>query len=362
MHNNVSCMLPFYLIFLILSLSVFVDISTFSAKQKSFFYFIVYIILVLFAGLRATSPDYDNYAEVFKILGNKQIINVDITSVANDPGYMSLNKLVAQFTTNPVFLFLLVAVLSIGFNLHSYKKYTPFFFTAVLLYFVHTFVAREMMQIRAGLACAICLYSIQFIIRKQKWKFLLTVLIASLFHLVAICFLLTYILCSMNLSLKIWKSLIAASIFIGVFCPLGQFIKMIPAMDILERIQNYNTWEEYNGSLGVFSNPTVLKELFITLLCILYFKKLLCFPGFKIFFDIYALSLCWLVCFSDYGIFCARIATVFSIIEVIICSYFYALVPSRSRWTASVMLILFAFLVMSLNIYTGRFFYYKLVV
>lgn len=352
-------MIPFYLVFFILSFFVFIDISTFSNKQKLLFVLIVYLLLSIFAGFRASSPDYEAYAEVFKILGNNNIKNENIVIVANDPSYMLLNRIIAHFASSPIALFLTVALISVGINLYSYRKYTPFFFTAVILYFVHTYIGRELMQIRSGIACAICLYSIQFIINKEKWKFLFSILIAASFHLVAISFICAYALCSLNFSLRIWKCLILVSIIIGLFYPLGQLIKMIPAIDFLERIQNYNEWDEYNSSLGVFTNPTVLKTLFITLLSMGYFNKLQNIHGFKVFFDLYAFSLCWLMCFSDYGIFCARIATVFSIVEVIICSYFYSIVTPRSRWVVSVLLILFAFIMLSLNIYTGRTFDYK---
>ena len=90
-------MFPFYIVFFILLLFVFIDISTFSSKQKHFFLLISYFLLTLFAGLRATSPDYEAYAEVFKILGDNRIVNEDITIVANDPGYMLLNDTVQNF-------------------------------------------------------------------------------------------------------------------------------------------------------------------------------------------------------------------------------------------------------------------------
>ena len=49
-----------------------------------------------------------------------------------------------------------------------------------------------------------------------------------------------------------------ASLLIGMCMPLGRFLKSLPYMEGLERIQNYSGWEEYNGTLGIFSNPTVL--------------------------------------------------------------------------------------------------------
>ena len=352
-------MVPFWVVFTILAILSFVDVSTFSKKEKQSLYIFIFILLVLFAGLRESSPDYENYAEAYKILSNTYIQNVEITEVANDPGYFALNRILIALGIPCWGLFLFIAFLSIGFNLYSYRTYTPYFFACVLLYFVHTYIGRELMQIRAGLACAICLYSVRYLISNNYKKFVFTVFIASTFHLVAICFLGAGVLCKLNISIRKWILIIVISFLIGLIFPLGQLIKLLPAMDLLERIQNYNSWEQYNGSLGIFTNPTVLKELFIIVLSVTCFRPLLSDRKFKIFFDLYAFSLCWLVLFSDYGIISARIATVFSIGEVVICSFFYKMIAPRSRWIYTSCLILFAFLMLFMNMYTDRLFEYN---
>ena len=55
-------------------------------------------------------------------------------------GYIVINKIIGVFTNNPIFLFFVMAFLSVGINLSCYKKYTPYFFTAILFYYVHTYI------------------------------------------------------------------------------------------------------------------------------------------------------------------------------------------------------------------------------
>lgn len=354
-------MIPFLVVFFILAVFAFVDISDFTGREKNWLWGGLVVLLSLFAGLRYNSPDYRNYRFMFETLADPHIVHADVVGVASDPGYLLLNKIVASFTSSYWVLFLVVAALSVCVNLSSYKKYTPYVFTAILFYFVHTYVGREMMQIRAGLACAVCLYSVRFIIDRKKWHFLAAVLVAASFHLVAICFLGSYVLCRVDIPYKVWKYILVGCIAVGCLYPLGRVIKMIPAMEMLERVQTYNSWDEYNGDLGVFTNPTVLKELFVLGICMRFSGALSRFRGFKVFFDLYAFSLCWLILFHDYSIFAARIATLFSITEVILCSYFYGFVAPRSRVACCCGLILFAFLILGLNLYTDRFFDYRLI-
>lgn len=354
-------MLPYYCIFCVLSLLCILDCVKMKKGQKYTLYIGVYFLLALFAGLRLTSPDYEAYEIYFKLLNAGPGVDAsEIAIVATDRGYVLINKFLGLFTDEPVLLFLTMAFLSVGINLSCYKKYTPYFFTAILFYFVHTFVGREMMQIRAGLACAICLYSIRFVICRNFKFFLLVVLVAAMIHLAALVFVGTYLLVKINLSRKVWIYLIVFSLAIGLTVPLGQFLKMLPYVEGLERIQNYSQWEGFNQTLGVFSNPTIIKQLVISLFCLFYFDKLnKTVYGFKEFLNIYLFSLCWLIVWNDFGIIAARIATYFSISEVLLLASLFNLFQYRSKFVYAVIACTFAFLIMFLNIYTGRFFEYQ---
>ncbi|KAA6338607.1 hypothetical protein EZS27_013412 [termite gut metagenome] len=355
-------MLPFYFVFFILSICVLWDTIKINSTQKMVFLIYIYFLLSFFAGLCINSRDYASYDFLFKILNDKTVSNYQTSGIVSyDSGFYILNRFLGIFTNSSLIIFLFMAFVSVGINLASYKKYTPFFFTAILLYFVHTYIVREMMQIRAGLVCAICLYSIRFIVNKNLKVFIILVLLAATIHLVAICFLFSYVICRLDISIKNWTKIIIISFIIGLIFPFGHLVKLIPEIELLGRIQNYNDWNEYSGSLGVFSNVTVLKELIIVIFCLYYYKRLKVCYAFKILLDIYIFSLCWLVVFNDFGIVAGRIATIFSIGEVILCASFYLLFNNRSKFIYINIIYLFAFLTLSLHFYADKIFNYKMI-
>jgi hypothetical protein len=171
----------------------------------------------------------------------------------------------------------------------------------------------------------------------------------------------SYPLCVSNISIRWWTRIVLISLFIGVFFPFGQLLKMLPNMEFLERIQVYSFWEEYAGRLGVFSNITVVKSLFIGLTCLYFHHQLQSHYAFKTFLDIYLFSLCWLVIFNDFGIVAARIATFFSIGEVLLCTSLYTLFSKRSKYVCAFLLWVFALLMLSLHVYTDKLFEYKMI-
>lgn len=359
-------MLPFYCIFFFLACLSVCDCVRLKHGQKRGLFMITYVLLALFAGLRAFSPDYSSYSLFFKLLNDPVSAGEDeLSVVANDPGFVVINKIIGFFTTEEIVLFCIMAFLSVGINLFCYKKYTPYFFTAILFYFVHTYVAREMMQIRSGLACALCLYSIRFIISGQLKKFLCVVFVAATIHLAAVVFLLSYVLYKIDFSPRVWRWFVVGSLVVAIVMPFGQFLKMLPAIGMLERVQNYSQWEGFEGftqQLGVFSNPTVLKGLIISFLCLKYYDRLeQSVRGFKVLLNIYLFSVCWLMVWNDFGIVAARIAAFFSIGEVLLVASLFHLFSYHSKYVYVLIICIVAFLMISLNIFTGRFFEYKLV-
>lgn len=329
-------MSPFYYLFTFLFICCFCDSMPIKSNQKNSLFFGSFLTLSLFAGLHYNFPDYEAYQDYFKLLNNNILISseTDLAIVASDRGYIYINKIIGICTDNPVFLFLVMAFLSVGINLSCYKKYTPYFFTAILFYYVHTYIGREMMQIRAGLACALCLYSIRYIVDKRPFHFLCIVILASTIHLAALVFIISYFLSLFNFKIKTLKYFVSIALLIGIFIPLGQFLKALPYMEGLDRIQNYSEWEAYNGNLGVFSNPTVLKQLIIVVISLKFYDRLKDkVYAFNIILTIYTFSVCWLIVWNDFGIVAARIATFFSIGEVLLVASFYHLFSSKKTYT-----------------------------
>lgn len=312
------------------------------------------IVLACIAGLRIESPDYDNYARYFRLLSlgaDYKQINI----VAADPAFAYLNYFLANFSHNPLIVFSFFSLASVAINLSCYQKYSPYFLFCVLFYMAHTYVAREMMQIRAGLACALCLYSLRFILEKKIKYFIITVSIALLFHLGAAVFMLAYFVGNVRFSRKIIGLIIIASLIIGIIYPLGGLFKQLPAISFLERIQYYNH-SKYGGGSGVLTNIVILKGLLLSTFCFYYYQLLAeRNKYFEISFKLYAFSLVWYLLWNDFEIFAARIATFYSITEVLLLSFIPLIMKTKeSRYLCSILLCLVASAIFCLNYFTGK--------
>ncbi|HAG9171358.1 TPA: EpsG family protein, partial [Escherichia coli] len=233
-------------------------------------------------------------------------------------------------------------------------KYVKYFMISMLFYLVHTYVARELMQIRAGLACALCLFSLRYIVNKCPWRFLITIILASSFHLGAVVFLIAYPLGQYKFnSKKVAIAIICALIISSIF-PLGAFFKSLPSYAFLNRIQYYND-TEYGQSSGLFTNVVIIKELLIIIVCLAYRRVLENIPYFNVSFNTYVVSLIWLILWNDFSIVASRIATFYSIGEVLLMAMLPFITKSGgSRNILAVLLILLAGVIMFMNIYTGK--------
>ncbi|HCA7459296.1 TPA: EpsG family protein [Enterobacter roggenkampii] len=341
------------LVFIILSGATLFQVI---AKENVFFSFLLIVFgltLASIAGFRVSSPDYENYYQYFILLSNGidyQKINI----VAPDPAFAYFNVLLSKIYDNPVIVFVFFSFTSVLLNVYCFKKYVKYFLISILFYFVHTYVAREMMQIRAGLACAICLYSLSYLQNKKIWRFIMIIAVATAFHLGAIIFLLAYPLARLKLSSMKIMVFIALAIAISMFFPMGAFFKSLPNYSILERVQYYND-TSYSDSNGIFSNVVVIKELLIVLVCLKYRDTLKTVPYFNISFNLYVFSLLWLIVWNDFSIVASRIATFFSITEVLILAMLpFIAKEGASRSILTACLVIGAGLIMAMNIVSGK--------
>ncbi|AXG18937.1 TPA: EpsG family protein [Escherichia coli] len=339
--------------FILLSLCIIFQVNT----KPSLIYTIMLLFIALFmagiAGFRIDSPDYENYYLYFNML-SKGIDYRQINIVAPDPAFALLNICLSRLSTNPLILFLFFGITSVLINAFCFKKYVKYFMISMLFYLVHTYVARELMQIRAGLACALCLFSLRYIVNKCPWRFLITIILASSFHLGAVVFLIAYPLGQYKFnSKKVAIAIICALIISSIF-PLGAFFKSLPSYAFLNRIQYYND-TEYGQSSSLFTNVVIIKELLIIIVCLAYRRVLENIPYFNVSFNTYVVSLIWLILWNDFSIVASRIATFYSIGEVLLMAMLPFITKSGgSRNILAVLLILLAGVIMFMNIYTGK--------
>jgi hypothetical protein len=169
---------------ILLAYMSFVEI--FSGKvhfSKIHFQFMLFILFSISFLRYNVGPDWAAYLAFYNDPAKAKLI-VEI-------GYRSLNNLFSSFHV-PYFVFLAVVsaitlffIYRVGLGL----KYKSIF---LLCYFSNLFIYYNFSGMRQGIAIAITLFSIKYIYNKDFTKFMLLVILASLFHISALIFVIAY--------------------------------------------------------------------------------------------------------------------------------------------------------------------------
>ena len=280
-------------------------------KQRLFLLFILWACLTLFAGLRYDNPDWEAYYDIYKGIADDSGMGVA------DVGFNLLCKVLSFFSTSPIIMFLVVAGSATAFNLESFKKYSPYFLICVLYYFVHLYVLKEMIQIRAGLASAICLYSVRYLAEQRYKKFLWILLIAVSIHMSAVIWIGVWIFSKRKITVKALQWMLLACLCIGLAYPLGQLVKSLAVATVLL----------------FFSNR--LKQMSKYFIFMLY---------------AYIIGVCWMMLFNDFAIIGARISNILLCVEPVLISYLVVLLSKKSRPVFVAILVLLTLTMLTLNI------------
>lgn len=328
------------------------DVINIRREQRLWFLFISGIILVVFAGFRYNSPDWMPYKVAFDEISR---VGFDYSkfeySSFFEPLYNFVVYVITLFTVDPIYLFFIVASIAVCLNLSFYQRYSKYFLLAVLLYFVHTYLLRETMQIRAGVAAGIVLWSYKYAFERKFWKFLLLIVIAMGFHVASGVALLLYVIYGLNWSNKTWIKILTVCFIIGIIFPFGKLLNSLPGGGVFDRILVYSWMVEQKSSAGILTNPTIVKQLFFCIIGLKYWDVLQeKMPYFKMLFIPVLLSACWLMVWNDFAIIAGRMGTFFSITEVMVVPMLMYLVTQKTRIIIGLFIILYSLLTLSLNV------------
>lgn len=220
-----------------------------SGKIKAFILpAIIVIILSIFGGVRDLTIGTDvlvygsNWFEIATKMGSfSTYMNYIQTS---DVGYLFINYIVSRFT-NDVHIFLIVLQLICNglviATLYRYRDKVPFWLS--LLMYLCIFYCRTFNILRQTVALSIVFYSVRFLEKKQNIKFIIAVLISSLFHftaLISLVILLFRKICESGSRFKtMFVFIIVILTFITVFF-IKDLISILYSLGIVNaRIYNY---------------------------------------------------------------------------------------------------------------------------
>lgn len=181
------------------------------------------LFLALFVGMSDMLGGYDRYiyGEVFDSIadtttehGSYRANNV-FDYFPSEPGYTLLNIFISFFTANRYIFILVITFLIYTLLFVSLKKYADNYAFAVIL-FMGLWFYFSFTYLRQVLGATIVWLSIDYIVQRRFWKFLLVVLIAMSVHKSAIIFFPVYFIPMRKFSPREIRGLMLLVLLVGI--------------------------------------------------------------------------------------------------------------------------------------------------
>lgn len=242
-----------------LVLIVILGIFSKAKRFSSYFYFLMFFQLLFLLAFRSPSvgvdiPVYLNYFNDFKLYS---FWNFEYSRL--EFGYVFLNKVLSFINNSQVFIAIIGAIpLFIFFKVILKESKIPWL--SIFLFITLGIYAQMFNVLRQVLAMSIIFISYRYLVRNDFKRFLITVVIASLFHISALIFLVTYLFRNFKIKYKnTILYLIIAVLTYALSKPILNFI--------LSRFSSINYEIKSNGGLSL------LIVLIVILIAGLFFSK-----------------------------------------------------------------------------------------
>ena len=216
-------------------------------NQHSSFLFLFLLGLSLFVGFSDMFGGYDRYiyGEIFDNIADITTIKGDYSDslyyyyYSSEVGYTFLNVLISFFTENRYIFILIVTLIIYTCLFISLRKYTENYPLAVVLFmglwFFFTFT-----YLRQVLAATIVWLSIQYVVERKFWKFLVVFLIGFSMHNSAIIFFPLYFIPLKKFSPKLIVGVMIFLLLLGLSPLPNSFFEVYESSSIVERHAEYN--------------------------------------------------------------------------------------------------------------------------
>jgi hypothetical protein len=248
-------------IFAILVLGLFTSVVFQSNKSKKIYATIAFLLVFIISAFRDISVGSDvlGYVNYFFTVKNMGVSDLFLHRF--EPGYIVLNKLLCLFIDNEQLFLAAIALIVLTMIFIGIYKYSSIPSLSVYLFITMGFFAFTLSGFRQAIAMGIVFLSFTFLKENKLLKFVLIILLASLFHKTALMFLLIYPLAHKKINLKYLTG--AAILFMVLF-----FVRK-PLLHFL----TYAFFDEYSSMLVSSQSFTLLFVIFIVFISGLVFFK-----------------------------------------------------------------------------------------
>ena len=251
-------MILFYIFFYIFALIA----EQLKQKDKQMLLMLTCVVMALMAGFRDPSlwADTGVYVMSFEDYTNPlyEWSQIDEPFGYSEYGFYFLGVIFKTFSSNTTAYLTFIAALTFIFMYKDFKRYCYYPLFGVAAYISRFYLARNFIQIRAGLSYAIILWAVQYISKRDWKRYFLWVLLAMQIHTSAVIAVPLYFLCMVRVKRwHIWTGIAVAFILGGVFTGFMRGLVAEYASDIAS---TYVYAEGYQREWGLL-NPVIYFQL-----------------------------------------------------------------------------------------------------
>lgn len=273
--------------------------------EKTLTFILFFILFIISAIRKHVGTDYGTYQYVYTSIKDREYDKEGM-----EIGYFYLNKLVYNLFGGEYAIFIITSLIIIVLTYITIKKFSVDPIFSGILFMCLLYITGFNI-IRQHIAVAIIFYSLRYCETKIKW--IIPIIIASLFHITSLFVIPFYFIAKLNLNRKYY--IIISAIGGGLYLGYGRTV--IYLTNFIEGFQQYrgtNFITEGANPMRTFIN------IFILIFCLVSYEEIMRYKKIKFSFNMMIFGvICSL--FMIKGKIFARIVDYFTIYVIILIPY-----------------------------------------
>lgn len=212
-------------------------------------------------GIGSDTPQYYSYYEIIRDAVGVEGFGA-VVSTRLEPGFIFLIKILTLFFDSPQALLITSALFFYFSFIRVVVKYSVFPWISVIMFFSLNFNG-SMNVIRQYIAIGILTFAFEYILDKRKLKFVLSVLLATMFHYTAIVFLVAYYFRDKRISHDVIKKFY-------IYLPIVAVLSFVLLNIVLNFVHSFGLYDYYNdenahiaGGIKIASFVELMFALFV---------------------------------------------------------------------------------------------------
>lgn len=328
------------------AMSLHLDYQSRENRNKALLYLAIICILVI--GLRNPAYWIDTwaYVESFKFTKTLASFSFNDSYLAySEKGYYLLCVIIKTFSSQPFVYLTVVGALSMTFLFKSLRQYCILPVLGLCIYIARYMQARDMNQMRAGLAISIVMaftYLLATGNKKDEIKYVLMCWLVSFLHTSMLAAIPIVLMNYVHIKKKWIYIGIAVSFFVSAVFS-NQIMDFISQSDIIQDMATDYVDKEGDNDKAYaadLTNPMIYYQCIILFLFTYFEEKLAPLSKYYyVFRNGYFMSTVVLIVLCQYAILSARVSTIFATFEIFMIPMIFTALPPAYRKAAYVALL-----------------------